>query len=125
MNRKKERRAELTSAILSLSMLTVMAGAAVAPALSVIHEHFRSEDQALVQMIISMPALFIFLTNMIFPKLCSIFRAKELTMAGLIIYVAIIMAGMDLVAFIGGLSYARIRKHVGKMTRFVSPVLQE
>lgn len=88
MNRKKERRTELTSAILSLSMLTVMAGAAVAPALSVIHDHFISEDQALVQMIISMPALFIFLTNMIFPKLCSIFRAKELTMAGLIIYVA-------------------------------------
>ncbi len=87
MKNKKERRSNLTSAILSLSMLTVMAGAAVAPALNVIHAHFSDVNQVLVQMVISMPALFIFLTNMIFPKLCKLFRAKELTLAGLIIYV--------------------------------------
>ncbi len=84
---KKERRTNLTSAILSLSMLTVMAGAAVAPALNVIQAHFSDVDRALVQMVISMPALFIFLTNMIFPKLCKLFRAKELTLAGLVIYI--------------------------------------
>ena len=87
MKNKKERRGNMTSAILSLSMLTVMAGAAVAPALNVIRDHFADTDQALIQMVISMPALFIFLTNMIFPKLCSLFRAKELTLAGLVIYV--------------------------------------
>ncbi|MEE1035408.1 MAG: MFS transporter [Agathobacter sp.] len=87
MHKKKERRRKLTISILSLSLLTVMAGAAVAPALNVIKEHFCDVDQALVQMIISIPALFIFLTNMIFPKLCKVFRAKELTLAGLIIYV--------------------------------------
>ena len=79
MHKKKERRRKLTISILSLSLLTVMAGAAVAPALNVIKEHFCDVDQALVQMIISIPALFIFLTNMIFPKLCKVFRAKELT----------------------------------------------
>jgi len=87
MHKKKERRRNLTMSILSLSLLTVMAGAAVAPALKVIQDYFCDVDQALVQMVISIPALFIFLTNMIFPKLCKYFRAKELTLAGLIIYV--------------------------------------
>lgn len=87
MNKQKERRGNLTAAILSLSLLTVMAGAAVAPALNIIKSYFSDVDQALVQMIISMPALFIFLTNMIFPKLCRIFRAKELVTAGLLLYI--------------------------------------
>lgn len=55
--------------------------------INVIKEYFSDVDQTLVQMIISIPALFIFLTNMIFPKLCSLFRAKELTLAGLVLYV--------------------------------------
>ena len=84
----KERRGGLTVAILSLSLLTVMAGAAVAPALNTIHAYFSYANQALVQMIISVPALFIFLTNMIFPKLCRIFRAKELVLIGLALYIA-------------------------------------
>ena len=87
MLKKKERKRNLTIAILSLSLLTVMAGAAVAPALDIIMTHFSDTPKSLVQMIISVPALFIFLTNMIFPKLCRIFRAKELVMAGLILYV--------------------------------------
>lgn len=48
----------LTVSILSLSLLTVMAEAAVAPALGVIKEHFAGSNQLFVQMIISMPALF-------------------------------------------------------------------
>lgn len=86
MHKKKERRQNLTTAILSLSLLTVMAGAAVAPALHVIQNYFSDVNQTLVQMIISIPALFIALTNMIFPKLCKYFRAKELVLAGLILY---------------------------------------
>lgn len=84
---KQERRRNLTIAILSLSLLTVMAGAAVAPALNTIKLYFSDVNQTLVQMIISTPALFIFLTNTIFPKLCRTFKAKELVMAGLIFYV--------------------------------------
>lgn len=86
MTKKKERRQNMTTAILSLSLLTVMAGAAVAPALHVIQNYFSDVNQTLVQMIISIPALFIALTNMIFPKLCRYFRAKELVMAGLLLY---------------------------------------
>lgn len=80
MNTKTQNPKQLTVTILSLSLLTVMAGAAVAPALNVIREYFSDVNQTLVQMIISIPALFIALTNMIFPKLCQKFKAKELVL---------------------------------------------
>ena len=68
---KKHRRWRLVCAILSLSLLTVMAGAAVAPALGLIQEHFSNTDKGLVQMIVSMPALFIAGTNLLlFKPLC-------------------------------------------------------
>lgn len=78
----------LMIAILSLSMLTVMAGAAVAPALNVIRTHFSGCNPMYIQMIVSMPAVFIFLTSLIFPKLCNHLRAKTLVMLGLILYVS-------------------------------------
>lgn len=76
----------LVVSILSLSLLTVMAGAAIAPALSVIQEYFTDSSPVLVQMIISIPAIFIVITNSIFPRLCKKFGAKTLTMIGLLLY---------------------------------------
>lgn len=76
----------LVVSILSLSLLTVMAGAAVAPALGVIQEYFADSSPVLVQMIISIPAIFIVITNSIFPRLCKRFGAKALTMIGLLLY---------------------------------------
>lgn len=64
-----------------------MAGAAVAPALSVIVEHFNGVNPVLVQMIISVPALFIFITNLVFPRLTTRFSTKKLLLAGLTMYV--------------------------------------
>lgn len=78
---------KIAVAILSLSLLTVMAGAAVAPALNVIQEYFRDANRTLVQMIISIPALFIALTSLIFPKLCSVFKFRTLVLIGLFLYV--------------------------------------
>lgn len=83
--RKKEKK--LQSAILSLSLLTVMAGAAVAPALDVIRTRFSESPALAIQLVISMPALFIFLTSFIFPRLIQKIRARTLIMAGLILYV--------------------------------------
>ncbi len=74
-------------AILSLSLLTVMAGAAVAPALGTIREHFSGVSGTLVQLIISMPALFIFLSSFIFPKLCRRFGSRTIVLSGLALYV--------------------------------------
>ena len=75
------------TAILSLSLLTVMAGAAVAPALGTIREHFPESSGTVVQLIISLPALFIFLTSFIFPSLCKKYGSRTLVMTGLALYV--------------------------------------
>lgn len=85
---KEHRRRYLTAAILSLSLLTVMAGAAVAPALNTIQEYFSDVSRTLTQMIISIPALFIIIMSPVFPKLCRRFKVKELVVAGLVLYVA-------------------------------------
>ena len=76
----------LMISILSISLLTVMAGAAVAPALNVIREYFKDSNQALVQMIIRVPAIFIVITNGFFSRLCRKFGAKTLVVAGLLLY---------------------------------------
>ena len=76
----------MTAAILSLSLLTVMAGAAIAPALDVIRAHFADSSALMVQMIISTPALFIVLTSLIFPRLCRRFGSKGLVLVSLILY---------------------------------------
>lgn len=76
----------LAASILSLSLLTVMAGAAVAPALEVIREHFSEASKLEIQLIVSMPALFIVITNSFFGKLAERFGARALTMLGLVLY---------------------------------------
>lgn len=78
----------LAATILSLSLLTVMAGAAVAPALEVIREYFSDASKLEVQLIVSMPALFIVITNMFFGRLAARFGSRTLTLAGLALYTA-------------------------------------
>ena len=73
--------------ILSISLLTVMAGAAIAPALGVISAHFAGQSPLLIQLIVSLPALFIILTNLVFPLLCRIMKTRTLALAGLLLYV--------------------------------------
>lgn len=87
MVNKENRRRTLTITILSLSLLTVMAGAAVAPALNTIKAYFSEANPTLTQMIISIPALFIVIMSPIFPKLCARFKSKPLLLAGLLLYV--------------------------------------
>ncbi len=78
----------LAASILSLSLLTVMAGAAVAPALEVIRAHFSDASRTSVQLIVSMPAVFIVITNLCFNRLAEKFGSKTLVMAGLVLYTA-------------------------------------
>ncbi|MFR6378524.1 MAG: MFS transporter [Evtepia sp.] len=72
--------------ILSLPLLTVMAGAAVAPAPGVIQAYFSGTSQTVVQLIISIPALFIVITNLCFPALSRRFSTKTLVLGGLLLY---------------------------------------
>ena len=73
--------------ILSISLLTVMAGAAIAPALGVISAHFAGRNPLLIQLIVSLPALFIILTNLVFPWLCRLMKTRTLALTGLAVYV--------------------------------------
>ena len=73
--------------ILSISLLTVMAGAAIAPALGVISTHFSGRNPLLIHLIVSLPALFIILTNLVFPWLCRLMKTRTLALTGLALYV--------------------------------------
>lgn len=80
-------RRTLTATILSISLLTVMAGAAIAPALGIIKEHFSDSPSILIQFIISMPALFVIVTNLAFPWLCRLMKTRTMAITGLLLYV--------------------------------------
>ena len=78
---------KVTATILSMSLLTVMAGAAIAPALGIIKAHFSSSPAMLVQFIVSMPALLIIVTNLFFLPISRILRTRAIATTGLLLYV--------------------------------------
>ena len=78
----------VTATILSMSLLTVMAGAAIAPALGIIKAHFSQTDALLVQLIVSMPALLIIITNLFFLSISRWLRTRAIATTGLLLYVA-------------------------------------
>ena len=78
----------VTATILSMSLLTVMAGAAIAPALGIIKAHFAEAPQLLVQFIVSMPALLIIVTNLFFLPISRRLRTRAIATTGLVLYVA-------------------------------------
>ena len=78
---------KVTATILSMSLLTVMAGAAIAPALGIIKAHFCDAPAMLVQFIVSMPALLIIVTNLFFLPLSRLLRTRAIATTGLLLYV--------------------------------------
>lgn len=82
-----QKKGKLTFSILSISLLTVMAGAAMAPALGVIRSHFADQSSLMVQLIVSLPALTIIIANLFFPLLCQIIRTRTIAIMGLLMYV--------------------------------------
>lgn len=77
----------LATSILSISLLTVMAGAAIAPALDVIQAHFAGLSPMWVQMLVSIPALFIILTSFVFPALCRRLTTRQMVVGALLLYI--------------------------------------
>ena len=78
----------LSATILSLSLLTVMAGAAIAPALDVIQTHFLGTNPLWIQLLVCVPALFIIITSLVFPFLCRHFNTRTLVLASLLLYLS-------------------------------------
>lgn len=87
MTTKVEVTRQVTATILSMSLLTVMAGAAIAPALGIIKQHFASAPDLLVQLIVSMPALLIIITSLIFRTISNVLRTRSIAIIGLVLYV--------------------------------------
>lgn len=74
-------------AILSISLLTIMASAAISPALSTIQDYFSDVDELYIKMIITLPAIFIIPITLLTGKLVFIFKKKTLLITGAILYV--------------------------------------
>ena len=84
---KNEVTNRVTATILSMSLLTVMAGAAIAPALGIIKAHFADAPEMMVQLIVSMPALLIIVTNLFFMPISRRLRTRTIAATGLTLYV--------------------------------------
>ncbi|MBR4537166.1 MAG: hypothetical protein IKO62_11055, partial [Bacteroidales bacterium] len=87
MNKNHGVSLKVTSSILSMSLLTVMAGAAIAPALNIIRLHFSYVPHLLVQLIVSSPALSIILTNLFFLRISRRYGSRTIAITGLLLYV--------------------------------------
>jgi MFS family permease len=73
--------------LLSLSMLTVMAGAAVAPGLAKIATAFPETNQTVIKLIITLPAVFIIIFSLVSGRLSTRLRKRSILIVGLSIYI--------------------------------------
>ena len=73
--------------ILSLSLLTIMAGAVVSPALANIAHAFSEEPYWKIKLVLTMPALFIIVFALLNGKIALLFSKKKVTLVALILYI--------------------------------------
>lgn len=76
----------LKPTILSLSLLTVMSGAAVSPALARIAAAFPEASATSVKLILTMPAVFIIVFSLMSGRLCAYFSKRLVLAIGLVLY---------------------------------------
>ncbi|MDP5275420.1 MFS transporter [Chengkuizengella axinellae] len=77
---------KISITILSLSLLTVMAGAAIAPSLSNLEQYFNESSTTLIKLIVTISSLFIIPSTFIVSKLNRKYNYKPLIIIGLILY---------------------------------------
>ena len=77
---------KLKATILSLSLITVMAGAAVSPALGSISTYFSDVNPMLIKMILTVPGLFILVLNLCFPAISQRLNTRTIAIIGLLLY---------------------------------------
>jgi len=70
-----------------MSLITVMAGAAVSPALGSIKQHFSTVDPVLIKMILTVPGLLILVMNLCFSSISSKLSTKVIALIGLAFYI--------------------------------------
>ncbi|MEI6632080.1 MAG: MFS transporter [bacterium] len=74
------------SSILSISLLTVMASAAISPALAKIHQAFTGTDPTMIKLVLTLPSLLIIPFSLLSGWLASRIKKKYVLLIGLIIY---------------------------------------
>jgi MFS family permease len=72
--------------ILSVSLLTIMVGAAVAPAFADIVQAYSGVSPAIVNLILTLPSLMVIPSTFIASRLAESFDRKNILLAGLVIY---------------------------------------
>ncbi|MCD8351685.1 MAG: MFS transporter [Planctomycetaceae bacterium] len=70
----------------AISAITVLAGAAIAPALGSIAQNFPGVDPILIQMLITLPSIMVIPCTMLSNKVCHRFGKKPVLVAGLLFY---------------------------------------
>ncbi|MDD2703281.1 MAG: MFS transporter, partial [Candidatus Omnitrophica bacterium] len=73
-------------AILSISLLTVMASAAVSPALAKIRQAFPASDITLIKLVLTLPSLLIIPFSLLSGVLAARMKKKNVLLIGLVIY---------------------------------------
>lgn len=76
----------IRASILSISLLTVMASAAVSPALAKIKQAFGNADITLIKLVLTLPSLLIIPSSLIGGWLASRMKKRYLLLIGLVIY---------------------------------------
>jgi MFS family permease len=76
----------LIFAILSISLLTILAGAAVSPALGRIQQAFPETNQLSLKLILTLPPLMIIPFSLLSGKLTRIFKKRQILLTGLFLY---------------------------------------
>lgn len=87
MNNTKNVSNLLTVAILSISMITVMASAAVSPALANISKAFPQESITMIKTVLTLPSLFIIPFSLLSGYLVQRFGNKRVLIVGIVIYI--------------------------------------
>ncbi|NMM63948.1 MFS transporter [Clostridium sp. P21] len=111
----------LKVSVLSISMITVMAGAAVSPALGNINNAFPSASANLIKMILTLPAIFIIAFSLLSGKLTSLLSKKQVLIIGILIY---IIGGVGPV-FVSSLTHVLVfRAILGMGCGLIMPISQ-
>ena len=74
------------TSILSISLLTVMASAAISPALAKISQAFPGTDPTLIKLILTLPSLLIVPFSLLGGWLATRMKKKQILLIGLVIY---------------------------------------
>ena len=77
------------TSLLSISLLTIMAGAGVAPGLSKIAHAFPDVNETMIKMILSAPPFFMIFASLISGKLSNWIKKRVLLLSGLLLFLSL------------------------------------